>query len=203
MTIEQLQGHLARNLHSSLFARLADGFRRTQRTDEGLSLCLEGLQYFPDYATAHIIAARCLAQRGDLAGALSHFDVALRSYPDNPTLTELYNDWVNRLATSSPKLQREPKQQVPEDGYIPGKTTDTPVDSRLTSPRPRSIEDDSSGVLDDVPIVSVTLAEIYAMQGAYEAAIAMYRKLQQQKPNQAKQFETKIQELKGKISQGE
>lgn len=191
MTTEHLQEQLARNSRSPLFARLADEYLRSQRTDEALKLCLDGLQYFPDYATAHIVVARCLAQKGDLPTALSHLDVALRMYQGNSTLTVLYNEWVNRIA-SNPALRDGAKGAHPPK--LPPQSTD-PANSTISE---MTGESDAGG-LDDVPIVSVTLAEIYATQGAYEAAIAMYRKLQQQKPQQAMQFEAKIQELKEKI----
>ena len=44
-------------------------------------------------------------------------------------------------------------------------------------------------------IVTVTLAEIYASQGEYSAAIDAYRRLSQQRPAEARRYERRIGEL--------
>lgn len=179
MTLEYLQEYVLKNPRSALFARLADEYLKAQNTDRALNVCLNGLQYYPDYSTAHVVVARCLARKGDIAGALSHIEQALRRYPGNAVLVELRNQWTELLGGAA----------------RPGSQWRPVVEQK--NPAPAEVEGEYS--VDDMPFVSATLAEIYAAQGAYEAAITMYRKLQQQKPNQSAQFEKKIGELKEKI----
>jgi tetratricopeptide (TPR) repeat protein len=202
MTIEELQTHIDRNPRSPLFARLADEYLRAQRYDDALELCINGLQLFPDYATANLVIARCLVEKNDPATALSHLQVVLRTYPDNGVLKALYRAWEEQTAFAPPEqsIPQEPEAPAPEQ-ISPQET----VQSGETEVPPQVAEtakEEEDFSLDDVPIVSVTLAEIYATQGAYEAAIAMYRKLQRQKPQQAKEFEKKIEELRQKMKEG-
>jgi len=185
MTFEQLQDHMRDNPRSPLFARLADEYYRRREFDEAIQLCINGLQIYPDYATAHIVMARCLAEKNDIPSALSYLEVALRAYPDNAMLLTLRQQW-EKQSSANKEQPAQPKTQ-------PAKQTVAPPIER---------EKSEEFVLDDVPIVSATLAEIYAAQGAYEAAIAMYRKLQRQKPQQAKEFEKKIEELRQKMKEG-
>lgn len=187
MTVEQLQEYMRDNPRSSLFARLADEYYRRRQFDEAVQLCINGLQVYPEYATAHIVIARCLVEKNDIPSALSYLQVALRTYPDNAVLATLRRKWEQ---LSSTILQAQPprRENKPPERSTPAATKEETGEEHF--------------VLDDVPIVSATLAEIYAAQGAYEAAIAMYRKLQRQKPQQSKQFEKKIEELRQKMQEG-
>lgn len=186
MTFEQLQDHVNRNPRSPLFARLADEYYRRRQFDEALQLCINGLQVYPDYTTAHIVMARCLAEKNDISSAISYLQVALRANPDNAMLVSLYKQWGGERYTSSG--EHAPPQAPPK-----------PVERVVPTSEHTKAE---NFVLDDVPIVSATLAEIYATQGAYEAAIAMYRKLQRQRPQQAEQYEKKIRELQERLKEG-
>lgn len=51
------------------------------------------------------------------------------------------------------------------------------------------------------PIITETLASIYTDQGGYEEAIAAYKVLMQQRPEEKEKFEKKIQDLQGKIKE--
>lgn len=204
MTVEQFEAKLTRNPRSPLFVSLAEEFLRARRVDEALKLCTERLKYFPDYATAHFVAAQCFAERNDFQLALQHIEHAIGTLPDNALLVDLRNDWQEKsriLHEQVSEGKNALRNELPLDELasklksverIPSKSDTVPPHHEVSAEEP---------VLDDTPIVSVTLAEIYAMQGAYEAAIAMYRKLQQQKPDQTNQFEAKIRELKEKLRQ--
>jgi len=57
----------------------------------------------------------------------------------------------------------------------------------------------SSSPSTPLPVITETLAKIYAGQGSYELAIEAYRILQQRLPEKADQFATTIEELRSKL----
>lgn len=200
MAIEQLAARMSRNPQSPLFARLAEEHLRARKVDEALRVCEKGIQLFPQYTTAHVVAALCFVEKSEFQSALRHLELALSRLPDNRVLLKLRDDWLERS-----KVQQGKQPQKP-DGPRPTELAGKPVAVERTAPEtdtPRHSPEVSSDErsLEEAPIVSVTLAEIYSTQGAYEAAIAMYRRLQQQKPQRAKQFEAKILELQQKLRQ--
>jgi tetratricopeptide (TPR) repeat protein len=56
-----------------------------------------------------------------------------------------------------------------------------------------------SAAVTDGRIVSKTLAEIYATQGAYQEAILTYQLLREQRPGLEREFEERIKELESKL----
>ncbi len=200
MAVEQLAARISRNPQSPLFARFAEEQLRARKVDQALLVCEKGIQLFPQYTTAHIVAALCYLEKSEFQSALRHLELAINRLPDNRVLLKLRDDWLERSKAQQGKQPQKP------DGSRPTEVAGKPVAAEGiapetdTSSRSRGVSSDERS-LEEAPIVSVTLAEIYVMQGAYEAAIAMYRRLQQQKPQRAKQFEEKIRELKEKIRQ--
>ena len=70
---------------------------------------------------------------------------------------------------------------------------------------PQEIEEESSpkeGVPSDSLVITPTLAEIYATQGEYGAAIQAYEILILSKPNERDRFEKRIKELQAKLYDG-
>lgn len=195
MRVDQLEQK--QNPHSPVFARDAEDLLRARRVDEALHLSLEGLRHFPDYATAHFVTARCFAQKNEFDRALQHLELAARFLPGNEIISHWMNEW--RAKAKSPRGSADRRSAMEERADKPEKRPAAP--ERIIVSADAAEIPGSDQTLNNAPIVSVTLAEIYSMQGAYEAAIAMYRKLQQQKPGQSAQFELKIQELREKIRQ--
>lgn len=176
---------------------------RAKRLDEALKLCLDGIERYPDYTTGHLLAARCLAQKGEYESALHHVNFSLQSMPGNAILLAYRNNWRELKRVLKERSRSQP-QLISTAANKPSELTTKQKSQDRVVPHDESLttqENPVDAALIDSPIVSVTLAEIYTMQGAHEAAIAMYRKLQKQKPQQAQQFEIKIQELLGKIRQ--
>ncbi len=191
MTVQELEARVHDYPQSPLFARLAEEYLRSHRVHDAFLLCEEGLRFFPEYTTAHVIAGRCFAQRGEFHYALYHIDVAIGRLPENKVLAKLRDDWLEK-SRGAPDEKGLSKTQEPRK---------TPLDELAGKLKTVSEIPGEERILEDAPIVSVTLAEIYAAQGAYEAAIAMYRKLQRQRPQRVTQFEGKIRELEEKLRQ--
>ncbi len=203
MTLDQLENKVTRNPLSPLFARLAEEHLRVGKTDSAKQHVLTGLIHHPDYPTAHLIAARSHATAHEYSDALQHLNHAFTYLPGNPGLLKMRTDWesaIEELAVlPKPQEFQQKVQETPLEDLAQKLETSpriTPQEGLVTSPPAVARED--SGEIEE-GIISVTLAEIYATQGAYEAAIAMYKKLRQQRPQQADQFDKKIRELERKV----
>ncbi|SRR5712692_3362101 len=204
MTVKELEARVHDHPQSPLFARLAEEYLRSRRVHDAFRLCEEGLRLFPEYTTAHLVAAGCFAQRSEFQYALHHIDVAIDRLPENRVLAKLRDGWLEkyRRAQGEKGLSKTQEPRTTPLDELAGKLkTVERITPKSDTRSPSSVIPGDERILEDAPIVSVTLAEIYATQGAYEAAIAMYRKLQRQKPQRAEQFEGKIRELEEKLRQ--
>jgi len=79
--IRRYEERLARDPGSLVFAPLADAHRKAGRPEEAIRLCREGLERFPDYATARLILAKALADGGEPETALAEVRVILQGNP--------------------------------------------------------------------------------------------------------------------------
>jgi len=79
--IRRYEERLARDPGSLAFAPLADAHRKAGRPGEAIRLCREGLERFPDYATARLILAKALVDGGDPEAALAEVRVILQGNP--------------------------------------------------------------------------------------------------------------------------
>ena len=76
------------------------------------------------------------------------------------------------------------KVRMPRSGDVNDPPSSPPPSQSLSAP---------------LPVITETLAKIYAAQGSYEMAIEAYRILQQRFPEKAAQFATTIEELRSKL----
>jgi tetratricopeptide (TPR) repeat protein len=75
--IRRYEERLAKDPGSLAFAPLADAYRKAGRTREAIRLCRDGLERFPEYATARLILAKSLLDEGDAEAALVEVRVVL------------------------------------------------------------------------------------------------------------------------------
>lgn len=76
MTIQDLESKLSHRPESPLFARLAGEYLAEHRIAEAKEICLTGLQRFPQYATGHLILARCYNAESNYPSALTALEQA-------------------------------------------------------------------------------------------------------------------------------
>ncbi len=81
LAIRRYEERLAKDPGSLAFAPLADAHRKAGRAREAIRLCREGLERFPEYATARLILAKALLDDGDPDGALAEVRVILSGNP--------------------------------------------------------------------------------------------------------------------------
>ncbi len=61
--IKSLTHYMLDHPESLLFARLAERYLRMHEVDKAIEICLRGLRNHPDYATGHLILAKCYLAR--------------------------------------------------------------------------------------------------------------------------------------------
>ena len=81
LAIRRYEERLAKDPDSLAFARVADAHRKAGRVQEAISLCREGLERFPEHATARLVLAKALLDAADPEGALAEVRALLRVDP--------------------------------------------------------------------------------------------------------------------------
>ena len=112
--IRRYEERLARDPGSLAFAPLADAHRRAGRPGEAIRLCREGLERFPDYATARLILAKALVDGGDPEAALAEVRVILQGNPADAQAHRLAGD-LERRAGRLPEALAHLRQAVALD----------------------------------------------------------------------------------------
>jgi tetratricopeptide (TPR) repeat protein len=79
--IRRHEERLARDPGSLAFAQLADLYRKTDRIDDAIALCREGLMRYPDYTTARLILVKALIARNAFVEALEELDTIFTLTP--------------------------------------------------------------------------------------------------------------------------
>jgi len=112
--IRRYEERLARDPGSLVFAPLADAHRKAGRPEEAIRLCREGLERFPDYATARLILAKALVDGGDPEAALAEVRVILQGNPADAQAHRLAGD-LERRAGRLPEALAHLRQAVALD----------------------------------------------------------------------------------------
>lgn len=170
----RLQRVWEKNPTSTVFARLADVCLAAGDAGQALAICRRGLRYRPSYANGHLILARCLIAEGELDGAVEALEKVLRLDPDHPGAmrvladvergrgsTEVGSTWMRSVVGVDP-IGSEP---------IRWPRAEPEVVASAASVADGDIEKDDS------PLVSVTLARLYADQGHRQEAIDLLETL--------------------------
>lgn len=183
-SLESLEQRLISNPHSPLFARLASLYIDTDRLEAARDLCEKGVVHYPDYATAHLVFGRCYLLLRRLTDARRELNQTLILQPRCRKARELLQeiDAMEEMLEEKAKERAEETAQQEEDEI--------------------GAEDFGAGELAGAEstseIVTPTLAEIYATQGAYREAIRMYSLLLHRRPEERERFEQRIRELEEK-----
>ncbi|HEV8437784.1 MAG TPA: tetratricopeptide repeat protein [Methylomirabilota bacterium] len=94
--IRRYEERLAKDPGSLAFALLADAYRKAGRTRDAIRLCREGLERFPEYATARLILAKAFLDDGDAEAALAEVRAILDRSPTDAQAHRLAGDLERR-----------------------------------------------------------------------------------------------------------
>lgn len=224
--IRTLEQKLKQDQDSPFGVRLAGLLLRAGRTEEARRLCERAVLTYPDYPTAHLILGKCYLASNQFAEASSSFKRVLSILPDCLPAQQFLRD-LNRsgreelgvLPSGGRAISGErdlpTDTNLPEGGEFSGETASRSeegleeiemlAEKLLNVKRPApdlnaregedlNVEERSQ----DAEIVSETMAEIYASQGAVDEAIRIYRMLIEKRPEEEKKFSERIRVLQGK-----
>jgi len=81
--LEQLRRRMQSQATPTAFAALAEEYRRAGRFADAITVCREGLERYPAYASARVTLGRALLDSGDVPGAVAELELAAAQSPDN------------------------------------------------------------------------------------------------------------------------
>jgi tetratricopeptide (TPR) repeat protein len=175
------------------FAERAVELLENGHTTAALSLCLGGTTAFPDYATGHWVLGRCYEMMGRPQEAASRYRQVDRMLPGLEAVAEAVRRVGSPAATPAPTAEGESGIEFMlrqlQSAKQRGINRSTDIDAAWSDDRG---ETDAEGKTKDAPIVTATLAEIYVQQGEYKEAVAAYRLLIEQRPDEAGRYRERL-----------
>jgi hypothetical protein len=112
------------------------------------------------------------------------------------------NAGTEKLVSLDEYLDQAAEPTTPEPTGLDSLATQLENAGRIVPQEPEpSLSPEENAPLDSI-VITPTLAEIYASQGEYGAAIQAYEILIYSKPNERERFEKRISELQAKLNEG-
>ncbi|MCK4538646.1 MAG: tetratricopeptide repeat protein [Candidatus Krumholzibacteria bacterium] len=181
--IKQMSERYSESPGSRLFAPLADAYRKSGLVDKAIELCEEGLERFPEYASAHVILGKCFYDKGATERSKDEFDRVLRLDPENMVALKFLGDIF--LGENSYEEARDNYRKLlaidPTNEVVQNIIEEMEKEFQV---REIDLEKDESIKKVERPaeIATMTLAGIYASQGYYSKAVRMYRDILETEP---------------------
>jgi len=200
---------------SPWFARMAAEYLVAGDAVRALEICLVGRREFPMYTTGLLLLARALEASGRRLAAILEYRRVLEVHPGNRSVRMLLERIVKQEADEFrafaerhvPTLTRA-RDSVTADAFVAANTRggESNVDFLLKqlgevrkSGKQALAEEQPDELRDagEAPgrIVTETLAEIYVSQHEYREAMVAYRRLLEQRPEEAEKYQRRITEL--------
>jgi len=211
------------NNKSPLFARVAENEIEKNNIDEAIKILMDGLHNHPDFSVAYFLLSKAHTIKGNYGQALKFvkkgselihspktFDYYLREIDAIKKQRQLFNvsRWAdsanekfsNFTPTPANKIEKEkPAESIEET--LNKLTAEIEGASQTVKEAKKKIEESKpKDFTNNDFIVSETLAKIYITQGEFKEAIAVYKKLKIKNPEKETYFDSKISELKAKLS---
>jgi tetratricopeptide (TPR) repeat protein len=211
------------NNKSPLFARVAENEIEKNNIDTAIKILTEGLINYPDFSVAYFLLSKAHTIKGNYGQALKFvkmgselihssktFDYYLREIDAIKKQRQLFNvsrwaDTANEKFSSinpSPVNKSENEKSTESIEQTLNKLTSEiegatqavrDAKRKLEETKPKNFSNNDF-------IVSETLAKIYITQGEFKEAISVYKKLKLKNPEKEIYFDSKIAELKAKLS---
>ena len=211
------------NNKSPLFARVAENEIEKNNIDTAIKILTEGLINHPDFSVAYFLLGKAHTIQGNYGQALKSikkgselihspktFDYYLREIDAIKKQRQLFNvsRWANSAnENTAQQIQPQPNEtnQIKSSESIEDTlnklTAEIEGTSKVIKEAKKKIEDNRIKEYSNNDfIVSETLAKIYITQGEFKEAISVYKKLKVKNPEKENYFDTKIAELKAKLS---
>jgi tetratricopeptide (TPR) repeat protein len=171
------------NPASPLFARLADNILSEGNAARAWEICERGLGAHPEHPSGLLVGARALEALGDRLRAAALLARLDQLVPGNAIVMPLVTAWRPAPVSASVPAAKPAKAGPPTEA------TSSVVNEAI-----------HPALAFEGKIVSRTLAEIYASQGAIAEAIETYRLLAIQRPQEREAIEARVKELREKAA---
>lgn len=190
-----------KNPKSKIFAALAEVYRKNKKFDEAIEICTQGMEYHPDYPSAHMVLGRIYYDKEKLMYAKEEFNKVLKSIPDNKLalslLGDIYmkdEDYKNARNIYKKLLFFNPNQELIKK--ILDEIDEKEQEKKIESTKKDEEEEqrDSDFNTDEI-VPTETLGDLFLSQGYKEIALSIYETLNKEKPNET--LLKKITELQG------
>ncbi len=181
--LQNLIDRFSQSPESRLFAPLADVYRKQGDVDRAIQLCEEGLERFPDYASAHVILGKCFYDKGATERARGEFQRVLELDQENMVALKFMGDillaedkrdnaaeYYRKLLSIDPmneEVARALKEMEEQFQVKEIDLGDSKSVKRIDHPR---------------ELATMTLAGIYAAQGYYNKSLGIYQEILQKEP---------------------
>lgn len=176
--IEQLLRRAESEPRTHTFVRLADLYRQTGERERALSVIRDGLTEHPYYLDARLLHARVLLELGNDEAAGIEFEHILTLDPANPLAC---------MALGVERVETKPggSAAASTDDWLDALEATWQSDEADARP---ATGDEATGVA-PVPaekgIETSTLAGLYASQGLFDRAVAVYEQMLSRNPDDA------------------
>ncbi|MFZ1280942.1 MAG: hypothetical protein WAR59_08895 [Ignavibacteriaceae bacterium] len=211
------------NNKSPLFARVAENEIEKNNIDSAIKILTEGLVNHPDFSVAYFLLGKAHTIQGNYGQALKSikkgselihspktFDYYLREIDAIKKQRQLFNvsRWANiayensvQNVQSQSNESNQTKSSESIEETLNKLTAEIEGTSKVIKEAKKKIEDNRIKEYSNNDfIVSETLAKIYITQGEFKEAISVYKKLKVKNPEKESYFDSKIAELKAKLS---
>ena len=176
--INELEKRFSRAPDSRLFLPLADALRRAGELERAIKLCREGLARYPDFTSARVLLAECLAALGKLEEAESIFEELARADAGNVMVLSSLAEVAGQRGGRSNAGQARDRIQPEEAGaQEPSGAVDMEEVSLSEGEAPEGAPADFGNADPGSVFLTHTLADIYRLQGHYSKAYEIYLKL--------------------------
>ena len=177
---------LVKDPSSTIFISLAETYRKMGMFDDSRQIISRGLDLHSDVSPAYIVLARTLCQLEDFDGSVVAFERALEL--DQESLAALVGYARVRILLGDEVVARQlllrARDISPADPVINKLLLTLPEEEVILAEQSEDPATQSDDVAEHSPaIVSVTLAELYLVQGLTEKALDLFQKLSVQNPD--------------------
>ncbi len=182
---------------SRLFAPLADAYRKNGDIDKAIEILEGGLEKMPQYASAHVILAKCYYDKGATERAKAEFRRVLELDAENLVALKFMGDILlaedkrreaadcyRKILAIDPSNADVARALKEMEASFVVKEIDLADDKKTRDERPREL-------------ATMTLAGIYAAQGYYNKALRIYHDVLDREPGntEAKEMVAKLEGL--------
>jgi len=200
--IERFEAEYLDRPDGLVFARLADAYRKTGDPERALILLQEGLSRHPNYFSALIVQGKAFLDLERSTEAEGAFRRVLELDAENmvalQALAELARDrgaleeaagWYERLVQVDPlnedaavAFRELAERDMREATEVIARDLESPEPVPEPSEEPAAVAPDSDAARHDPDLLTQTMAELYASQGLFQEAEAVYLELLKFRP---------------------